>query len=152
VSKQAWAHRDRRLLIATNLIYVKMNTSGTVTPCCHENKSHALCLLLSTERARVTDVAAPFPMSVNAVSRHVKVLERAGLVRRAREGREHTLQLYARPAARHRAVGARLRTIPKRAAERARSVLHEQLSRGPHSGWRSRYRYRSEFLVPIVVV
>ena len=46
---------------------------------------------------RVTDVAAPFDMSLNAVSKHVKVLERAGLVRRARQGREHVLSLDAAP-------------------------------------------------------
>ena len=46
---------------------------------------------------RVTDVAAPFSMSLNAVSKHVKVLERAGLVRRERLGREHYLHLRAAP-------------------------------------------------------
>ncbi len=46
---------------------------------------------------RVTDVAAPFAMSLNAVSKHVKVLERARLVRRTRQGREHTLALDAAP-------------------------------------------------------
>lgn len=40
---------------------------------------------------RVSDVAAPFDMSLNAVSKHVKILERAGLVRRHRRGREHFL-------------------------------------------------------------
>jgi DNA-binding transcriptional ArsR family regulator len=47
--------------------------------------------------ARVTDVAEPFEMSLAAVSKHVQMLERAGLVRRARRGREHTLTLDARP-------------------------------------------------------
>jgi DNA-binding transcriptional ArsR family regulator len=47
--------------------------------------------------ARVTDVAEPFEMSLAAVSKHVRMLERAGLVRRARLGREHTLTLDARP-------------------------------------------------------
>ena len=47
--------------------------------------------------ARVTDVAAPFAMSLNAVSKHVKVLEQARLVRRTRSGREHTLTLEAEP-------------------------------------------------------
>lgn len=47
--------------------------------------------------ARVTDVAAPFEMSLAAVSKHVKVLEHAGLVRRVRQGREHTLELDATP-------------------------------------------------------
>ena len=47
--------------------------------------------------ARVTDVAEPFEMSLAGVSKHVRMLERAGLVRRARRGREHTLTLDARP-------------------------------------------------------
>lgn len=47
--------------------------------------------------ARVTDVAEPFDMSLAAVSKHVRMLERAGLVQRARRGREHTLTLDARP-------------------------------------------------------
>ena len=47
--------------------------------------------------ARVTDVAEPFEMSLAGVSKHVRMLERAGLVRRARRGREHTLTLNARP-------------------------------------------------------
>jgi DNA-binding transcriptional ArsR family regulator len=47
--------------------------------------------------ARVTDVAEPFEMSLAAVSKHVRTLERAGLVRRVRRGREHTLTLDARP-------------------------------------------------------
>jgi len=47
--------------------------------------------------ARITDVAQPFAMSLAAVSKHVKVLEHAGLVRRTRQGREHTLELDASP-------------------------------------------------------
>jgi DNA-binding transcriptional ArsR family regulator len=46
---------------------------------------------------RVTDIAEPLPMSLAAVSKHLQVLERAGLVRRARHGREHLLALDARP-------------------------------------------------------
>jgi len=46
---------------------------------------------------RVTDLAAPFDVSLNAVSKHLKVLERAGLVRRQRKGREHRLQLKPAP-------------------------------------------------------
>lgn len=36
-------------------------------------------------------------MSLAAVSKHVRMLERAGLVKRVRRGREHTLTLEARP-------------------------------------------------------
>ena len=46
--------------------------------------------------ARVTDVAAPFPMSLNAVSKHIQVLERAELIVRRRVGREHFLSRNAR--------------------------------------------------------
>ena len=46
---------------------------------------------------RVTDVAAPFDMSLNAVSKHIKVLEAAQLVRRTRQGRQHVLELDPEP-------------------------------------------------------
>jgi DNA-binding transcriptional ArsR family regulator len=47
--------------------------------------------------ARISDVAQPFKMSLTGVCKHVRVLERAGLVRRTRQGRENTLQLSAEP-------------------------------------------------------
>lgn len=47
--------------------------------------------------ARVTDLAAPFSISLNGVSKHLKVLESAGLLRRTREGREHRLSLRHQP-------------------------------------------------------
>lgn len=47
--------------------------------------------------ARVTELAAPFKMSLNAVSKHIQVLERAKLVRRRKEGREHFLSANPRP-------------------------------------------------------
>ena len=52
---------------------------------------------LAKRAARVTDLAEPFDMSFNAVSKHVKVLERAGLVRRTRAGREHYIALDPEP-------------------------------------------------------
>ena len=52
---------------------------------------------LAKGTARVTDLAHPFDMSLNAVSKHVKVLERAGLVRRTRAGREHQIALVPDP-------------------------------------------------------
>src|SRR5437773_1845519 len=55
---------------------------------------------LTKGAVRVTDLAAPFEMSLNAVSKHVKVLERAGLVRRTRAGREHHIALDPAPLAR----------------------------------------------------
>ena len=47
--------------------------------------------------AKVTDLAKPFSMSLPAVSKHVRVLERARLIRRNRQGRIHLINLDARP-------------------------------------------------------
>lgn len=46
---------------------------------------------LQRSPARVTDLAAGFDISLAAVSRHVKVLEDAGLVARTIEGRDHII-------------------------------------------------------------
>ena len=43
----------------------------------------------------VTDIAAAYPISLNSVSKHVRVLERAGLVERTILGRDHILSLNA---------------------------------------------------------
>jgi DNA-binding transcriptional ArsR family regulator len=43
----------------------------------------------------VTELAQPYAMSLNAVSKHVKTLERAGLIRRTITGREHSCSLDA---------------------------------------------------------
>ena len=45
----------------------------------------------------VTDLAKPYRMSLPAVSKHLRVLERAGLIRRQRCGRVHQLKLEAKP-------------------------------------------------------
>jgi len=57
----------------------------------------ALIERLARGPTRVTDLAEPFDMSLNAVSKHIKVLEAARLVRRSRHGREHTLELDPAP-------------------------------------------------------
>jgi DNA-binding transcriptional ArsR family regulator len=46
---------------------------------------------------RVTDLARPHKMSLPAVSKHLRVLEDAGLLRRRRYGRVHEMQLNAEP-------------------------------------------------------
>ncbi len=64
----------------------------------------AIVARLAGGEARVTDLAAPFPLSLNAVSKHIRVLERGGLVRRTRRGRDHVLALE--PKALDQAVDA----------------------------------------------
>jgi DNA-binding transcriptional ArsR family regulator len=48
---------------------------------------------LSRGEARVTEVAEPFHMSLNAVSKHIRVLEASGVVERHRKGRDHILSI-----------------------------------------------------------
>jgi DNA-binding transcriptional ArsR family regulator len=48
---------------------------------------------LSRSEARVTEVAEPFRMSLNAVSKHIRVLEASGVVKRHRKGRDHFLSI-----------------------------------------------------------
>jgi DNA-binding transcriptional ArsR family regulator len=57
----------------------------------------AILRRLSQGEARVTELAQPFAMSLNAVSKHIRMLERARLVRRRRAGREHLLSFNPQP-------------------------------------------------------
>jgi DNA-binding transcriptional ArsR family regulator len=59
----------------------------------------AILARLAHSAARVTDVASAFPISLNSTSKHIRVLEGAGLVRRSVRGREHILTLDAAPLA-----------------------------------------------------
>jgi DNA-binding transcriptional ArsR family regulator len=57
----------------------------------------AIVQRLARGEARVTEVAAPFAMSLNAVSKHIRSLERAGLIRRRVAGRDHFLSFEPAP-------------------------------------------------------
>jgi DNA-binding transcriptional ArsR family regulator len=57
----------------------------------------AILARLASGEARVTVVAKPFPISLNSVSKHIRMLERARLIRRRVEGREHFLALDPAP-------------------------------------------------------
>jgi DNA-binding transcriptional ArsR family regulator len=59
-------------------------------------RRHILEHLAGGDRC-VTDLARPYSMSLPAVSKHLRVLEKAGLVRRRRNGRVHRLKLDAAP-------------------------------------------------------
>ena len=57
----------------------------------------AILGMLAEGDTNVGTLAERFPISLNGVSKHVKVLERAGLVERTINGREHRLRLNAGP-------------------------------------------------------
>ena len=73
-----------------------------------ENLDHTLIALADPTRrailrrlargeARITDLAEPFSISFNSVSKHIKLLERAALVERRKAGREYILTFKPKP-------------------------------------------------------
>jgi DNA-binding transcriptional ArsR family regulator len=57
----------------------------------------AILARLTSGEASVTDLASPFEMSMPAISKHLKVLERAGLIARGREAQWRPCRLQAGP-------------------------------------------------------
>jgi DNA-binding transcriptional ArsR family regulator len=52
---------------------------------------------LAAGPARFTDIAEPFDTALNAITKHLKLLERAGLIKRRKQGREVYISLRAEP-------------------------------------------------------
>jgi len=65
---------------------------------CDPTRRAILARLTGTD-ARVTEIAGHFPISLNSISKHIRMLERAGLLRRSIVGRDHVLSLNAGPLA-----------------------------------------------------
>lgn len=70
--------------------------SDVMTALSHPSR-RAMLRQLSRGPARFTEVAEPFDTAVNAVTKHLKLLERAGLITRTRRGREVFIALRAEP-------------------------------------------------------
>ena len=90
---------------------------------------------LSKGEARVTEVAAGFDISLNSVSKHIRMLERAGLVKRRVVGRDHFLSFDPQPLnevagwiERHRDLWTR-RLDALDAALRAEDAIHSAKKR-----------------------
>ena len=74
-----------------------MNDLTAVLGAISHPSRRAIIAQLAHGPARVTEIAAPFDMSLNAVSKHLKVLEEAGLVHREKQGREHIIEFRGEP-------------------------------------------------------
>jgi DNA-binding transcriptional ArsR family regulator len=59
----------------------------------------AILARLATGEASVTELARPFAMSQPAISKHLKVLERAGLITRGRDAQRRPCRIQAKPLA-----------------------------------------------------
>jgi DNA-binding transcriptional ArsR family regulator len=71
--------------------------SGTLSALADPTRRAILARLAAGDEASVTELAAPFAMSLPAVSKHLKVLERAGLITRGREAQWRPCRLDAAP-------------------------------------------------------
>lgn len=84
-----------------------------------DSTRRAILARLATGEATVNELAAPFPISVQAVSKHLKVLERAGLITRGRDAQWRPCRLEGAPlasasawlAAQHKVWTERLDTL-----------------------------------------
>lgn len=73
------------------------DTLSTTLAALADPTRRAILARLAAGEATVTDLAAPFAMSLPAVSKHLKVLERAGLIARGRSAQWRPCRLEARP-------------------------------------------------------
>ena len=85
----------------------------------------AILARLSTGEASVTELAEPFEMSMPAISKHLKVLERAGLVARSREAQWRPCRLEAAPLKDVAAWVENYRRVWEQRFDRLDGYLHE---------------------------
>jgi len=78
--------------------YQSARLDGVFNALCDPTRRAILARLTDAD-ARVTEIAGDFPISLNSISKHIRMLERAGLLRRSIVGRDHVLSLNAAPLA-----------------------------------------------------
>jgi DNA-binding transcriptional ArsR family regulator len=83
--------------IFNHMVEYRATTLNRVFSAVADPTRRAILKNLKQGSATVTEIARAFPVSLNAVSKHIRVLERAGLVRREIHGRQHHCRLVARP-------------------------------------------------------
>lgn len=85
----------------------------------------AILARLATGEASVTELAEPFAMSQPAISKHLKVLERAGLISRGRDAQRRPRRLEAKPLAEATAWLERYRKVLEGNFQRLDALLDE---------------------------
>src|SRR3981189_1513088 len=74
-----------------------MNQLTDVLTAISHPSRRAIIEQLSAGPARFTDIAKPFETALNSVTKHLKLLERAGLIERKKQGREVLISFRAEP-------------------------------------------------------
>jgi DNA-binding transcriptional ArsR family regulator len=85
----------------------------------------AILARLASGEATVTELARPFAMSQPAISKHLKVLERAGLISRGRDAQRRPCRLEAQPLAAASDWLAQYRQFWEESFERLDTLLEE---------------------------
>jgi len=94
----------------------------------------AILARLASGEASVTELAAPFEMTMPAVSKHLKVLERAGLIARGRERQWRPARLEAGPLKEVADWAERYRRFWEESHDRLNEYLDELQGRGKEKG------------------
>jgi DNA-binding transcriptional ArsR family regulator len=94
----------------------------------------AILARLAGGEASVTDLARPFAMSQPAISKHLKVLERAGLISRGRDAQRRPCRIEARPLAEANGWLERYRQIWEANFQRLDTLLDELQSQKKKPG------------------
>jgi DNA-binding transcriptional ArsR family regulator len=94
----------------------------------------AILARLASGEASVTELAEPFAMSQPAISKHLKVLERAGLISRGRDAQRRPCRLEPVPLADATKWLERYRRFWEGSFERLDALLHEIKTKGRKRG------------------
>src|SRR2546421_7263706 len=94
----------------------------------------AIVARLAVGEASVTELAAPFEFSLPAISKHLKVLERAGLIARGRERQWRPARLEAGPIKEVAEWAERYRRFWEESYDRLDEYLEELQGRGKEEG------------------
>ena len=101
----------------------------------------AILARLSRGEASVTEIAEPFAISQPAISKHLKILERAGLITVGQDAQRRPRRLEGKPLAEANAWLERYRASWEASFERLDGVL-EELQRRPSASTHARRRTR----------
>jgi DNA-binding transcriptional ArsR family regulator len=102
----------------------------------------AILARLATGEASVTEIAKPFAMSQPAISKHLKVLERAGLISRGREAQRRPRRIEGKPLADANGWLERYRRVWEGNFQRLDALLNELQSEKVAAPAPSRRRVR----------
>jgi DNA-binding transcriptional ArsR family regulator len=90
-------HSRRSTRSASAFLRTREHSINRVLAAISDPTRRAILERLARGPARISDIAGPFPMSLTGFCKHVRILERARLVRRTRHGRGNTLQISPEP-------------------------------------------------------